>query len=69
MGFMHTTWHTLSGGMPFITLTAMGGFENIDAQKHSMPLKLTTSALLRKIMPINGDCRKAGWRKAQIDNV
>ena len=69
MGFMHTTWHTLSGGMCFVTLTAMGGFENIDEAKHSIHFKLTTAALLRKIMPINGDCRKAGWCKAQIDNV
>ena len=69
MGFMHTTWHTLSGGMYFVTLTAMGGFENIDEAKHSIHFKLTTAALLRKIMPINGDYRKAGWRKAQIDNV
>ena len=69
MGFMHTTWHTLSGGMCFVTLTAMGGFENIDEAKRSIHFKLTTAALLRKIMPINGDCRKAGWCKAQIDNV
>ena len=69
MGFMHTTWHTLSGGMYFVTLTAMGGFENIDEAKHSIHFQLTTAALLRKVMPINGDCRKAGWCKAQIDNV
>ncbi len=64
MGFMHTTWHTLSSGMPYVTLTAVGGFESMDTRK-----KLITAALLRKVMPANGDYRKAGWRKTQIDNV
>ncbi len=68
MGFLHTTWHTLSKGMPYVTLAALGGFETYD-KKVTSPLRTLSAALLRKVMPINGDYAKAGWSKFQVDNL
>ncbi len=68
MGVLHTTWHTLSKGMPYVTLAAVGGFENIDKCKMP-PIRTYSAALLRKVMPTNGDYAKAGWSKIQIDNL
>ncbi|MBQ8213382.1 MAG: family 20 glycosylhydrolase [Clostridia bacterium] len=68
MGFMHTTWHTLSKGMPYVTLAAIGGFESID-QCGLGQMRTHTAALLRKVMPICGDYTKAGWSKIQVHNL
>ncbi len=68
MGFLHTTWHTLSNGMPYVTLAAIGGFESIDESMGAL-LRTYTAALLRKVMPICGDYTKAGWSKIQIDSL
>jgi hypothetical protein len=67
-GFMHTTWHTLSRGMPFVTLGAIGGFENTDPCEMAR-IRTHTAALLRKVMPIGGDYRKAGWSKIQVADL
>jgi hypothetical protein len=68
MGVLHTTWHTLSEGMPYVTLADLGGFESID--KCGMPqMRTLTAALLRKVMPIDGDYAKAGWSKIQVDSL
>ena len=64
-GFMHTTWHTLTAGMPYVTMMAVGGFDG--AVRHSkIALRTRTAAVLRKVMPINGDYEKAGWSKIEI---
>lgn len=68
-GVLHTTWHTLSNGMFFVTLVAMGCFESIDKCDWMMPLRTGTAALLRKVMPIGGDYQKAGWSKFQVDSL
>ena len=65
MGFMHTTWHTLSAGMPHVTLMAIGGYESIEAPEFRR-VRTHTAALLRKVMPVNGDYAKAGWSKFEI---
>ena len=67
-GFLHTTWHTLSKGMPYVTLAAAGGFESID-QYEMRQIRTYTAALLRKVMPIDGDYTKAGWSKIQVDSL
>jgi len=67
-GFLHTTWHTLSNGLPYVTLAAMGGFEDIDQCKLSA-ITISTAALLRKVMPIGGDYEKAGWSKIQVHHL
>ena len=64
MGFLHTTWHTLSNGMPYVTRAAIQGFENVDISATTY-----TAALLRKVMPIGGDYTKAGWSKIQVDSL
>ena len=68
MGILHTTWHTLSKGMPYVTIAAVLGFERIDKCGNAK-LVTHTAALLRKVMPANGDYEKAGWSKIQIDNL
>lgn len=71
MGYMHTTWHTLSVGMPFVTMMAIGGFENFEnlEEDNNLNVITRTAALLRKVMPINGDYPKAGWSKFQISSL
>lgn len=68
MGFLHTTWHTLSKGMPYVTLAAVKGFEGMD-KFGITSLRTYTAALLRKVMPICGDYAKAGWSKIQVRNL
>ena len=64
MGFMHTTWHTLSVGMPFVTCAAVSGFEGFKALGGTY-----TAALYRKVMFVDGDYTRAGWSKKQIDSI
>ena len=68
MGFLHTTWHTLSEGMPYVTLAAIGGFESIDEYEYKR-IRTHSAALLRKVMPAAGDYKMAGWSKIQVDSL
>lgn len=68
MGVLHTTWHTLTKGMPYVALVGMGGFETVDGWDRR-PLRTCTAALLRKVMPIEGDYEKAGWSKIQVHSI
>ena len=65
MGFMHTTWHTLSMGTFFVTMMAVGGFEDVKDYKADQ-VRPHTAALLRKVMPSCGNYEKAGWSKFQV---
>lgn len=65
MGFMHTTWHTLSSGMPYVVQIAADGFAYTEDDRGE-DLRTKSAALLRKVMPIGGDYSKAGWSKYQI---
>lgn len=67
-GVLHTTWHTLSTGMHFVTMTAIDCFEDID-NLDNKNLRTMTASLLRKVMPICGDYEKAGWSKFQISSL
>lgn len=60
-GYIHTTWHTLSAGMPYVTQAALGGWGEPEGN-----LRTKTAALLRKVMPARGDYKKAGWSRLQI---
>lgn len=65
MGFLHTTWHTLSRGLPYVTLAAICGSES--AALTAFPeVQTSSAALLRKVMPCGGDYHKAGWSHLQI---
>ena len=65
-GFIHTTWHTLSEGMPFVVLTAIEGYQHIEDYGR-LAVRIVAAALWRKVMPATGDYEKAGWSKSQID--
>lgn len=60
-GFIHTTWHTLSSGTPYVCMAAVGCFED-----HPWSNGSAAAALLRKVYFVNGDWRRAGWAKEEI---
>ncbi len=69
-GLLHTTWHTLSCGFPYVTAAAVACFEDIGDQADEwLNIRTRSAALLRKVMPINGDYEKAGWSKVQIQSI
>ena len=68
MGMLHTTWHTLSKGMRFVTVAAIAGFESLDARELRQ-MRGCTAPLLRKVMPIRGDYAKAGWSRCEISDI
>ena len=68
MGLLHTTWHTLSKGMRFVTVAAIAGFESLGARELRQ-MRGCTAPLLRKVMPIHGDYEKAGWSKREIGDI
>lgn len=64
-GVIHTTWHTLSKGMPYITLAAVACFE--EGNDYTLrQARVHTAALLRRISPAGGQYDRAGWAKTQI---
>lgn len=68
-GLMHTTWHTLSTGMPYVTVAAAESYDGLpmDTEKTFFRImRSATSALLRKVYPVNGDYEKAGWAPCDI---
>ncbi len=69
-GYMHTTWHTLSGGLPYVTVAAAVGWEGNDAYWARQRMECTyTAALWRKVFPTGGEYEKAGWSKVQINSL
>jgi len=65
MGYMHTTWHTLSKGFPIILLMGVGGFEEIHDMK-GIKAATYSAALLRRVMPIDGNYERAGWGRYEV---
>jgi len=63
-GFIHTTWHTLSSGTPYVCMAATGCFE-----EHPVANGSAAAALLRKVYFADGDWRKAGWAKQEISVI
>ena len=68
MGILHTTWNTLTKGMPCVTLVALGGFESIDLHDWS-EINAKTAQLLRKVMPPEGNYEMAGRSKTEICDI
>ena len=66
LGYMHTTWHTLSSGTPYVTLMGAGGFADVSGLP-KIAAYPHTAALLRRVMPACGDYERAGWSHRQID--
>ena len=72
-GILHTTWHTLSSGMPYVAKTARGCYLPAgkgDARDENPALHLTkTAEILRKVFPCGGDYRKSGWSKKETEDI
>lgn len=72
-GILHTTWHTLSSGMPYVAKTARGCFLPAgakDMRDENQALHLTkTAEILRKVFPCGGDYRKSGWSKKETEDI
>jgi hypothetical protein len=61
---MHTTWHTLSSGYPYLLLVAQlclqnEAIGNIDAC-------MMSASVLRKAYFTDGDYEKSGWSEREI---
>ena len=68
LGLLHTTWHTLSNGMPYVTRAGVECWEST-ADVGAVEIRTQTATLLRKVMPIDGDYQKAGWGKFQVGGL
>ena len=66
MGLLQTTWHTLSRGMRYVTIAAVGSFEDVGAGARQWA-RTYSAALMRKVMPSKGDYEKSGWSKFEVD--
>jgi hypothetical protein len=64
-GFIHTTWHTLSTGMPYVAIAAVMGYESTPCDRRA--LRTATAALLRRLMPTDGNYERTGFSRHQID--
>lgn len=72
-GILHTTWHTLSSGMPYVAKTARGCFLPAgakDMRDENQAFHFNkTAEILRKVYPCGGDYRKSGWSKKEIEDI
>ena len=66
-GFVHTTWHTLSRGAWLIPYVAIGAYEDLETRKEVTPSY--AAFVIRRAFSANGDYRKAGWSKKQVDDI
>ena len=62
-GVIHTTWHTLSSGYPFVTRTAIGCMN--DKKMSWLDCALKTAELMRRVSP-GSDYTKSGWARHEI---
>lgn len=65
-GIMHTTWHTLKSGTPYIYKVAeecWGTHENEAWSSYAVK----TAEVLRKVYPTGGDYKKSGWSCREIE--
>ena len=67
-GMLHTTWHTLSKNMSFVTIAALGGLQDVTDYK-PRHARTHTAALMRKVYFVNGDYEKAGWGKFEVGTL
>ncbi|MBR6509475.1 MAG: family 20 glycosylhydrolase [Clostridia bacterium] len=67
-GLLHTTWHTLSSGMPDVTRAAdlcWTSNENIPVYAE---IRTKTANLIRKTSNLHGDYERSGWAPYEIGN-
>lgn len=64
-GILHTTWHTLSANTDAVTKAAVESWSDT-TEAYPCFYRTQTAALLRKVCPVCGDYRRAGWAKKEI---
>lgn len=65
-GAIHTTWHTLSEGMPYVaTFAASCWGADMPESKRSMDYRI--ASVQRKVFFTDGDYEKSGWSKKDTD--
>ena len=67
-GVMHTTWHTLTAGMPHVMHAALGSYE-AEGVREDLWARTHSAALMRRVMPAKGEYERAGWSKKQVDMI
>lgn len=66
-GILHTTWHTLSDGYPYLGYIASACWSNYNIKDMTYPyLSTKTAEIMRKSYFPNGDYKKSGWAKYEI---
>ena len=65
-GLIHTTWHTLSSGTPYVVRNAVACWENNYKDTASCLYVTRTASALRKVYFVNGDYNKSGWAEYEI---
>ena len=68
-GVMHTTWNTLSKGMPDVAKAAFEAWSNGKFDNMFEFFVTNTAKIMRKVYPVNGDYEKSGWSKKQVDDI
>ncbi len=69
-GIMHTTWHTLSLGTPYVARTAASCWDKSFSNTHDFePFRSGSASIMRKVYFVNGDYRSAGWAKQEIEVI
>lgn len=67
-GVLHTTWHTLTAGMPHVMHAALGSYE-AEGVREDLWARTHSAALMRRVMPAKGEYERAGWSKKQVDMI
>lgn len=67
-GLLHTTWHTLSSGMPDVTRAANLCWRSHEDIPIYAEIRTKTANLIRKTSYPNGDYEKSGWAPYEIGN-
>ena len=68
-GVLHTTWHTLSAGMPYVLQAAVESFEGVAARGDRQFYRTQAARVLRRVQPALGEYRRAGWAKKQVGEI
>lgn len=63
VGYMHTTWHTLSERMHYL---AVAGIACFDGKRAGSRIDMLTADLLRKIYFTDGNYTRSGWKRNDV---
>ena len=67
-GLLHTTWHTLSSGMPDVTRAADLCWKTNEKMPANAEIRTKTANLIRKTTHPQGNYERAGWAPYEIGN-